>query len=177
MNLISHNCLSGYLYKNHLNERFENPFIWTVIDFNSFIYMIKNWEKINFNNYVLCKDEKWNFYIIIDEHIKIQYVHYKFDKNVSFCDKTGPGTDIRSNKIWEYIIEKYEERVSRMITNNEKPIFCVCNSKTVFNDCKYTNEQLNILRTFNNVFILEGYENNETKDNAKIFFEKFLKIK
>lgn len=174
MNIISNNCLNGYLYRDCLKEEFGNPFIWTVIDFNSMLYLIKNWNTINFKNYELVKDESWNFSIIIDNKVKVQYVHYKFNKNVEFRDKTGPGTDVESNKIWEYIIQKYEERLARMIKKNEKPIFCICNGNTLFKDCHYTNEQLSILKQYENVYVLTGYDNCETKDNAKTFYEKFL---
>ena len=174
MNIISNNCLSGYLYKDYLKEEFGNPFIWTVIDFNSMLYLIQNWNNINFKNYELVKDKNWNFSIIIDNKVKIQYVHYKFNKNVVFKDKTEPGTDIESNKIWEYIIQKYDERLERMLRKKESPIFCICNVNTLFEDCHYNNEQLSTLQKYKNVYVLTGYDKNETKDNAKIFYEKFL---
>jgi len=176
MNIITHNCLAGYLYKNCIKSEFENPFIWTVIDFNSMLKLILNWDNINFNNYELIKDNNWNFSIIIDNNIKIQYVHYKFDKNINFIDKNGTGTDIKSNKIWEYIINVYEKRIKRMQIKKEKPIFLICNSKTIFKDCFYTDEQLKILEKYKNVYIFKNLENNETEDNAKIIYNNYKNI-
>lgn len=102
MNIISNNCLGGHLYRDFLNSEFENPFAWTVIDFNSMLYLVNNWYDINFKNYELVKDEKWNFSIIIDNNVKIQYVHYKFSPKATTITQTKPSTDIFYNKIWEY---------------------------------------------------------------------------
>ena len=121
MNIIANSCCGGHLYKSLFKQPFQNPFIWNIIDFNSMLYLIKNYDKINFNNYELIKDNKWNFKIIIDNHIIIQYVHYKFNEK---CNKPiRKGMDVFYNKIWEYIVEKYEDRKNRMIRNKESPIF------------------------------------------------------
>lgn len=173
MNIISQNCLAGNIYKNHLKSEFENPFIWTVIDFNSMLYLIQNWNSINFKNYELVKDKNWNFSIIIDEKIKIQYVHYKFNpacKNL-MKDKIG---NIYYCKIWEYIVHKYEERMNRMLAKNEEPIFCICNFNTIFPDAIYTEEQLEILSKYKNVHILRGCEYKEPGESAKLFYYKIL---
>lgn len=119
MNLISNTCIGAYLYKL-LNLKFENPFCWSVIDFDSMYYLIKNYEKINFKNYELTKTPDWWFTIIIDNVIKVHYVHYKFDKNAN--KPTRCGSNIIYNKIWEYIVEKYEERLTRM---HGQPIFVI----------------------------------------------------
>lgn len=172
MNLISQNCLSGHLYKNHYKEEFENPFIWTVIDFNSMLYLIQNWNRINFRNYELVKDNNWNFSIIIDNKVKIQYVHYKFDaaSKTPTIDNVG---SILYYKIWEYIIQKYEERLKRMLSKNEEPIFCICNFNTIYPDATYTEEQLKELNQYKNVRILRGCERKGPVESAALFFKKF----
>lgn len=175
MNLISQNCLSGNIYKNHLKEEFGNPFIWTVIDFNSMLYLIQNWNTINFKNYELVKDDKWNFSIIIDGKVKVQYVHYIFDPDAKtvqmHCNVRG---DIKYCKIWEYIIKKYEERLNRMLDKKEEPIFCICNFNTIFPDAIYTEEQLEILSKYKNVHILRGCEHKEPGESANLFYREFL---
>lgn len=176
MNLISQNCLTGNIYKNHLKEEFGNPFIWTVIDFSSMLYLIQNWNNINFKNYELVKDDKWNFSIIIDEKVKVQYVHYIFDPSAKIvqmhCNIRG---DIKYCKIWEYIIQKYEERLNRMLDKKEEPIFCICNSDTIYKDAIYTEEQLKLLEKFKNVMVLRGHEHSNVVNNANLFYNKFLK--
>lgn len=119
MNLISNTCVGACLYKC-LNMNYGNPFCWNFIDFNSMYYLIENFENINFLDFTLIKDAKWNFSIIIENKIKIQYVHYKFDKNATKIKIVK--ADVFYNKIWEYIVEKYKERLKRM---NEKPIFII----------------------------------------------------
>lgn len=173
MNLISQNCLSGNIYQNCLREQFSNPFIWTVIDFSSMLYLIQNWKSINFKNYELVKDTNWNFSIIIDGKVKVQYVHYLFDKNCKtpMLDNVG---SIHYYKMWEYIIQKYEERLNRMLEKNEDPIFCICNFRSIFPDAIYTEEQLEILSNYKNVHILRGCEHKEPGESANLFYNKFL---
>lgn len=33
------------------------------------------------------------------------------------------GTDVHYCKIWEYVVQKYEQRLKRMLDNNEPPVF------------------------------------------------------
>ena len=95
MNIISNTCLSALLQKDCIGQEYENPFCWNLIDFKS----------------------------IIDNHIKVQYVHYLFDRNADTLKTKGP--NVYWNKIWEYIVNKYNERVERMLTKKNKPIFII----------------------------------------------------
>lgn len=174
MIFISHNCLSGHLY-HLIGQKYTSPFIWTVIDFNSMKILITEWEKINFKNYRLEKDDKWNFRIVIDDKIKVQYVHYKFDQSATMLVKKGPG-DICYNRIWEYIISRYEERINRMNKETSKPIFCIANFNTIFPDAIYTEEQLKELEQYENVKILRGCENKEPAETARIFISQFERL-
>lgn len=125
MNIIANSCVGGFIYKNELKCPFKNPFIWNIIDFNSMVYLIKNFEKINFKNYELKKDKNWNFSIVIDGHVTVQYVHYKFDPKAE--KPYIKYIDLYSNRIWEIIVKKYEERTERMLNLHEKPIFLFAN--------------------------------------------------
>ena len=140
------------------------------------LYLIQNWNNINFKNYELTKDLKWNFSIIIDNNVKIQFVHYKFNPA---CKKitVDNSRNIFYYKIWEYIIQKFEERLNRMIEKKEQPIFCICNFDTIYPDAIYTNEQLNILSKYDNVYILRGCEHKKPCESANIFYKRFLRHK
>jgi hypothetical protein len=173
MILISHNCLAGHLY-HLIGQKYACPFIWTVIDFNSMKTLIIEWDKINFKNYKLEKDKNWNFKIVIDNKINVQYVHYKFDPTSSILVKKGPG-DICYNRIWEYIISKYEKRINRMNKETSKPIFCIANFNTIFPDAVYTEEQLKELEKYENVKILRGCEKIEPIPTAIQFYNNFLR--
>jgi len=177
MNLISQNCLAGNLYQFFVKEKFGNPFIWSVIDFNSMKYLIENWDKINFHNYELVKDENWNFSIIIGNKVKVQYVHYLFDANSNKIRYVSNPGNVYWNKIWEYITQKYKERLFVMEQSNEKPIFCICNFNTIFKDAIYTEEQLEDLSKYENVKILKGCEHLEPYPSAQRFYNTFLKFK
>lgn len=126
MNVISNNCLGGFLYKfNKL--QFKNPFIWSAILADSMYALIKDWDNINFNDFELKKSEFHEsteqlntFKIVIENKIDIHYTHYYFNK-----DKDKPeikGFDVFYNKIWEYVVEKYVKRLQRM---NENPVFVI----------------------------------------------------
>lgn len=157
MNIVSHNCLGGYLYNNFMKVPYENPFIWTVIDYNSMFNLITKWDTINFKTYKLEKDQNWNFYIVIDNLVKIQFVHYKFDpkaKTIIGNREKVIGDTVYYCKIWEYIDEKYTSRLDRMLAKKEPPIFCICNFKSDFKDACYTPKQLDELSKFKNVLLL-----------------------
>ena len=138
-NLIGNSCIASWITTKLLNQAFINPFTWCIMDFESSYNLVKNWENINFNNYELVKDNNWNFSIIIDKIIKVQYVHYHFDKNANSI--ISKNNDIFYNKIWEYIIEKYIQRLKRMKELNIDPIFIFAYAKNTSNK--------------NNIFTLE----------------------
>jgi len=130
MNIISNNCVGGFLY-NLNKEKYKNPFIWMRITGESLKTLITQYDKIDFRNYELQKDNKWNMYIIVDNKLKIHYSHYKFNKDY---DKPTKVKDcIMYNKIWEYVIEKYEKHISVM---NEAPVFVIDAWEGMYNDEK-----------------------------------------
>ena len=88
--------------------------------------------------------------------------------------KKWPG-DICYNKIWEYIINRYEERIERMNNENTKPIFCIANFNTIFLDAIYSEDQLKELEKYENVKILRGCEKFEPKSTAIQFYNNFLR--
>ena len=126
MNIISNSCVGAFLTRDYLKEEFSNPFVWSYIDNKSFYNLIKNYDNINWFNYELVKDNNWNFSIIIDKQIKVDYPHYRYDETATelrYYDEDNQNRNVYSNKIDEYIIEKYKERVERMINKNENPTF------------------------------------------------------
>lgn len=125
MNIIGNTCCGSWLTQTYFKEPFSNPFCWNVIRYESLYKLIKNYDSIDFNKYELSKDTDWKFYILVDGQIKIEYPHYKFSPNTVFT-KTNDH-DILSNKIWEYIVEKYQERTERLLQKKENPIFVIQN--------------------------------------------------
>ena len=50
MNLISRSCVDGIVCRRYLNEANDNPFIWSLIPQNSFIFLVNNFDNIVFDN-------------------------------------------------------------------------------------------------------------------------------
>lgn len=127
MNLISNNCLGGYIYQNLIKQEYKNPFIWTLFENpDEYIELIRNWNNTNFNNYELTKRGeglKNNFQILIDDKYTLSFIHVFFDpvKNNEEKFEHTPrivGENIYSSKPWEYIVKTYQKRLDRMKKEN-----------------------------------------------------------
>lgn len=84
MLVISNNCCGGRFYQQ-TNMKFNNPFIWMICPYDSIIYIMNNFDKIDWFNYEFEKSKlKENTFIIkVENNIEIHYVHYKFDPNAN----------------------------------------------------------------------------------------------
>lgn len=123
MNLISNTCTGALVYRDYFKSPYNNPFCWNFIDAENYYNLIINFENINFSNYDLIRKDTWKFYIKIDNLVTVYYPHYRFSKY--YNKVTQIKDDVFYNKIWEYIVEKYESRAKRMINLNEVPVFIV----------------------------------------------------
>lgn len=115
MNIITNNCLGGFIYRDILKCEYQNPFIWTGIEIKQFIDLVDNFEKIDFNNVMIekkGKDFSNNFYIIIDDKYAVRNVHIYFDANENIPKRKSDG--VYYNKPWEYIYLKYIKRIKKM---------------------------------------------------------------
>lgn len=118
--IICNNCTGGFLYRDYYKREYDNPFIWTFLNGDNFLKLIKNFNNINFKNFKLEYDGK--YYIgIIDNLIKIIYFHHHKSNN-KFEIR---GIDCYSYDIENYIIKKYNNRVERMLNSNKEPIFII----------------------------------------------------
>lgn len=128
MNIVSNNCLGGYIYQNLLHEEYKNPFIWTLFENpDDYIEIIRNWNNVNFDNFEITKkgkEFKNNFQIIIDEKYPLSFIHIFFDAQRNTIEKFEHtprivGENILTPKPWEYIVEKYTQRLARMKNEND----------------------------------------------------------
>lgn len=126
MNIISSNCLGGFIYKDVLNSDYKNPFIWTRFEFDTFVDFINHYEEINFNNVMIDRIGNTlsnNFTTIIDDKYTLKNRHICFSKQYTKPTVKREGfVMVYYNKPWEYILEKYNSRVKRMLELNERPI-------------------------------------------------------
>lgn len=135
MNIISNCCLGGFVYKDVIEQQFSNPFIWAWLNQEDMVYLVQNYDKINFKNYELStynnlplKDEVC-FQMNIDDKIKIIYSHYQFIKNKDTLEIDRKRNMVYHNRIWEYVVAKYNERLERMFSENKKPVFLICDNR------------------------------------------------
>ena len=151
MNVIATNCSGGWLYRFN-KQQFNNPFIWMVTPYTSIKYMLEHFKDINWDNFDLEKSKlRPNTFVIkVDNNIDIHYVHYKFDPKANTIitknkiDSKGNiwDGDILYNHIWEYIVEKYQDRTKRLKNISEPPCFFIMEEKFTNEHSKVTLKEL-----------------------------------
>lgn len=125
MNLVGNCCISNFI-SEMAGEGHTNPFTWIDLDFDSLYYLITNWKNIDWDDYTLNKVthpyQKCDlFEIVIEDKVHLRYIHYLYDNTA--VQPIIKGADVRYCKIWEYIVQKYEERLKRMLDENAPPVF------------------------------------------------------
>ena len=139
LNIISHNCIGARIYQLK-NMEYENPFMWCAISPSDFWYLYNNYGSIDFRNIRLTK-VKNDYVVVIDEKVKVYYIHYRYDKNAKTpTQRIKDGVDVYYDKIEDYILEKYNKRVERMLNEPVKPLFIVSDREF------YANKELNFTR-------------------------------
>ena len=137
-NIIANNCTGSRLYQQ-MGKQYGNPFMWCVINPEDFLYLYNHYYEIDYWNYELVK-KNGEYQIIIDGKITVQYVHYKYGENDTVPTKKNNDMDIYYDKIEQYIVEKYENRLKRMI---QPPFFIISDREYLFNKkCIFSNDDL-----------------------------------
>lgn len=132
INIISHNCIGARIYQIKGIE-YENPFMWSIVPPEDFWYLYNNYNNIDFKKIRLTKIKN-DYVIIVDEKLKIYYIHYRYDEKCKVpTQRIKDGVDVYYNKIEDYILEKYNKRLERMLNNPVKPIFIVSDREFVAN--------------------------------------------
>lgn len=117
-----------------MNVPYNNPFMWCAMRYDDIAAIIRNWGNINWDNIDLNPanllpveyklfdvSRRKSYYISVDNKFNICYVHYR--QSTTHSKPCVQGVDVYYNKIWEYVVDKYRDRVSRMQLNNERPVF------------------------------------------------------
>lgn len=121
MNLITNRCLGAFIYRDILHIPYNNVFMWTGISCLDFNTLFEDYDFIDFNKTsidAINRKEYKGFYLIIDGKVRVNYSHVLYDKSAQV--PIVRGTNIYYNKPWKYIVEKYSERLKRMV---EPPTF------------------------------------------------------
>ena len=156
MNLVTNNCISGFVYKSK-NIQYKNPFVWGLFDYDNYLKLCLFYNTLNFNRIKIDFDDKCpstdvkeSYYIKIDDKIKLYYIHCKLDKNCLVPTKKGHNHifDIFCNDPIKYLKEKYFLRLKRM---KETPYFVYVNA-----DKSISRNQIQALKD-NNVLVFDPF--------------------
>lgn len=125
--IVGSNCCAGNFYHNYLNTPFYSPFIWSVVPYDSLLNLASKWTVIDWNDIKLVPNPTREFTLTLqlNKIANIHYVHYFWsDKHSTPYAK---GASIFYKDIHKYLLNKYKERVSRMLNDGlmESPIFIV----------------------------------------------------
>jgi len=154
-NLISNNCVGARYYER--KNGFTNPFMWNSIKYEDFIYLIKNFDKINFKN-IKSKFTNNEIYrekdienvpcIVLDNKINIYYIHHFYNKehptkkifrNKKSEENFNNGIlnkveyDMSGNDILKYLENCWNKRLKKTNFNN-KNIFVYWDSQDYTRD-------------------------------------------
>lgn len=131
MNLIGNNCTSAQVYVQK-NKQFNNPFMWVIIEDESFLKLITDFDRIDFTKRELTRariktvKNRDVYAIRIDGKLTITFPHHVKDENYKTpqrCESDFTGWDVRYFDMDNYILEKYDARVRRMLDSKEEPMF------------------------------------------------------
>ena len=174
VNIVSNNCIGGYLYSDNLKIEHQNPFVWCSINLDNFCKLIKYYNEINFNNIEcslltnnsgICKQGSMTPKIVIDNMVEINYFHYI--KNEKYKTPTKISGYVMYNNIEDYTVSLYKERVKRM---TDQPLFIWDVTQAQW----YNEEQINVtemLETIKSEYKIVVYQPNvveQVKDNIII---------
>ena len=136
MNIICSNCVGSRLYQE-LGIRYNNPFMWCRMNYDSFRILMTNFNSISFNEFRYAKDNGISS-IIIDNRITVPYPHYLQDDLYEIPTLIESGKydvrDVHYNDIKSFTIEKYKSRLGRMNVLDENVFVLVDNEKQFFTD-------------------------------------------
>lgn len=117
MNLITSNCTGAFVYRD-LGTFYNNPFMWSLIYFDDFLYLINNFDSIDFENISVSLEQfeedikpprPKSILVNIDNKLTVHYIH-----NLYLGDE---------KRLLEEFKEKYNRRLARMYKDKEEPLF------------------------------------------------------
>ena len=134
MQIISNSCLGSFIYEK-LNLKFNNPFTWNRIYYADMLKLCKNFNNINFENFTLTRKELL-LGINIDNILNLYYPHYKYNSAciTPITKHESDGNNLyMDNKIFQFILDVYNKRVSRL-NKNDKPIYVIQSNRYDYTD-------------------------------------------
>ena len=170
MNLIANCCIGAFIYEMQ-NEEFNNPFMWAKTNTDSFIYLMENYDNINWNNIEINKYKRFDaqtcYSFTVDNNIQIKYPHYiqgkKEDKELI------NGRDIYDWRAYEYAYNKYQKRTERMLKKKENPVFLILSEMKDGYDYDFNNlKRICEAKTTYKLIIITSFEELKSYENDRI---------
>lgn len=131
MNIISNNCIGGFIYRDIIKEQYKNPFIWSFMKTDPFFDMCENFDTVDFRNVEDHLNDS-SIYpenrsgLLIDGKYPLAFHHVWLDPNYptpTVIKGWGNGINVKCLDPRKYIREKYFKRLSRM-NLDDKLVFC-----------------------------------------------------
>lgn len=148
--VIGTNCCAANFYHNYLNTPFYSPFIWSVVPYESIIKLLNSWESVDWSDIELSPNpvRPLTVTITINHLIQIHYVHYFYSQQHN--TPYSKGASIFYRHIFDYTLNKYIERVKRMLHYGEmeSPLFIIHEEDYNTNQC--TNDLISIMTMSSN---------------------------
>lgn len=177
MNIISNCCLGGFITRDILHEQFSNPFVWAWITTDDVCFLAEHYGNIDFRKFTIAPHDgklidDCCFDVIVDRCIKIVNAHYQFKSGCVNIQQDHERNLVVHNKIWEFVVKKYIERVKRMYSLREHPVFALCDNR---NGCgTFTHEQVNFLsrQTKYKIVFCSEIDYSDKNSNSFLFIHK-----
>lgn len=121
--IISSNCIAGFWYRDIVKTKYEHPFIWSIVKLSDLLFLVKNFDIVNFGNieFIMSKGEvnrrdgdKWPK-ILVDNYVSAYFIHYKENKNIE--KPLVKGIDVVCPDIATYTKNTWLERCKRIPYN------------------------------------------------------------
>ena len=142
MNIIANNCVGAMLY-NVAGAQFNNPFMWSLVAPDDFIYLINNFNGIRLENVEPIDDNK----LRVDSKIDVVFPHYKRGDN---AEPVKIGSDVFCSRIREYTLDKWTARLKRMRELDEPPMFLISDRHNGTENGRYEFNDLSLVQTIDN---------------------------
>ena len=119
-NFVANSCIGAWYYEL-IQQKYNNPFVWTAIEWEYFFNLYSNIDELDYGNIKIEHDDTWLFQLIIDDCVRVNYNHHIFDPTA--ITMTKQDHDLHYCKIWEVIVDNYVKRIKRMLVNKYTNIF------------------------------------------------------
>lgn len=163
-NVFCNTCVGGFMMR-YQNAGNNNPFVWTIAEFDSIKNLITNFDNIDWLNYKISvkkhPQKSFPVYVMtIDDQIDLWFVHVIQDDRFEKPTKDGKlktDVNIRVKDVKAYLEDCYLRRIERMLEQNIEPTFIITDFNITFDQMK----ELDKIETpYSKMFVLSKKQEN-----------------